>query len=94
MDKKSFDLLLESGGSSIVIFSAKWCVPCKTLKQIVSELPDSIQEKIIFCDVDKDVELCEELGIMSIPTVLYINKLGFEKRTGVQKKAELCGWFD
>lgn len=56
-------------------FETKSCSICKMMEPIFQEFltsnPDVEYEKVIATD---EMDLCEKLGIMSMPTFLYINK--------------------
>lgn len=72
-------------------FYAEWCGPCKVMEPIVSELEKSYNiEKI---DVDKQPEVAEKYGVMSIPTYLVVDGEGNElsRTTGATSKVALEG---
>ena len=76
----------------LVDFYADWCGPCKMMSPIIDniaeELGDSI--KVGKVNTDENMELAEELGIMSIPTIM-IFKGGQVIKTfnGVTSKSEI-----
>ena len=55
----------------LIIFSASWCGPCKSLKQVVfnNNLP---VDKIHSIDVDDSPEFAKEYGVRGVPTVFVI----------------------
>lgn len=57
----------------IVDFYATWCGPCKRVAPILDELAKEFKGKIIIykIDTDQEQELSTELGISSIPTLLF-----------------------
>lgn len=59
-------------GYSVVDFSATWCGPCQMLAPVMEEVSESMAGKAAFfnIDVDEAPNLCNELGIMSVPAVL------------------------
>jgi thioredoxin 1 len=59
-------------GFTLVDFWAEWCGPCKMIAPILEEL-DSEFDNVEFYKVDADANttLAAELGINSIPTVLF-----------------------
>lgn len=74
----------------IVDFYASWCGPCKMVAPILEELSKEYDGKIIIYKVDTQVEqqLAGELGIQSIPTIIYCPLKGEPKTTmGAQSKA-------
>ena len=76
----------------LVDFYADWCGPCKMMSPIIDniaeELGDSI--KVGKVNTDENMELAEEFGIMSIPTIM-IFKGGQVTKTfnGVTSKSEI-----
>ncbi len=51
----------------MILFSAAWCNPCKSLKQWIDA--NNI-EGIDVVDVDKDKEQVTKFGIRSVPTLV------------------------
>ena len=79
-------------GVVLVDAMADWCGPCKSLTPIVHQVGDEFGDKILVAilDVDKQQELCKELGIRNIPTLIYFKDGTEEMRTsGVQPKAKI-----
>jgi thioredoxin 1 len=62
----------------VLDFWAEWCQPCKQMAPIIDQLekeyPDVVFKKI---DIDKEPEVTEKAGVMSVPT-LVIEKDGEE----------------
>jgi thiol-disulfide isomerase/thioredoxin len=72
-------------GKTIVVFSADWCPDCVVIKPILPEIDESYSEfRFIYVDRDKQLELCQDLGIFGIPSFVafaageeigrYVNK--------------------
>ncbi|MEX2681319.1 MAG: thioredoxin family protein [Candidatus Sigynarchaeota archaeon] len=70
------------GGHDVVVcdFFTTWCGPCKALSPVLAEIAEETKKKygagIEFCKVDceKLVATADELGIRSIPTVVFYVK--------------------
>ncbi|MEE1113122.1 MAG: thioredoxin, partial [Bacteroidales bacterium] len=62
----------------IVDFYANWCKPCKMISPILDKLAEKYAEKIIVykVNVDKEKVLANEIGIKSIPTLIFVPKNG------------------
>ena len=60
----------------LVDFFATWCGPCKMMSPIIDEIAEELGESIKVGKVDSDenMELAEEFGIMSIPTIMIFEK--------------------
>jgi thioredoxin 1 len=58
----------------IIDFYADWCPPCRQLSPLVEEIAKEYSGRIIVYKVntDKESELAKNLGISSLPTLLYI----------------------
>lgn len=57
----------------IVDFYAEWCGPCMQLKPITEKLAAKYKGQLIIykVNVDKAQDICEALGISSIPTLFF-----------------------
>lgn len=76
----------------IVDFYADWCGPCKMMAPIIDkvaeELGDSV--KVGKVNTDENMDLAEEYGIMSIPTIMIFKNGQVDKVfNGVTDKNEL-----
>lgn len=76
----------------ILDFWADWCMPCKMQSQILDEFIKEIGDvvKIGKVNVDEEAALALKYQIMSIPTLVLMDKGVFVKRvSGVQQTEEL-----
>ena len=85
ISESEFDEAVKNGVSS-VDFSAVWCGPCKMLGPVFEKVSEKYEGKINFykVDVDEAPNLCQKLGIMSVPAVFVFkdgnpvaNSVGF-----------------
>jgi thioredoxin 1 len=67
---------LESDIPVLIDFYADWCGPCKMVAPIVAELAVEYEGKIKIgkLNVDQEPGVAEKYRVMSIPTILFINK--------------------
>jgi thioredoxin 1 len=68
----------EGSTPCIVDFYASWCGPCKMISPILEDLAKEYKGKIIVykVDTDKEQELSQQLGIQSLPTLVFVPKSG------------------
>lgn len=84
--------VIKSEKPVILDFYADWCGPCKMMSPIVEEIAEELGEKAKVGKVnsDENMELAQNYGIMSIPTIMII-KNGEVTKTfvGVTSKEEI-----
>ena len=56
----------------LVDFFANWCGPCKMLGPVLEKVESDI--KVIKVDTDEFEDLAREYGVMSIPTLVLLEK--------------------
>ena len=63
---------------AIIDFYATWCGPCRMISPILKSLAKEYADSIVVykVDVDKEKQLAGEMGIQSLPTVLFIPRKG------------------
>ena len=67
--------VLNSDKKVLLDFWAPWCGPCRMVVPIVEEIADERPDiKVGKINVDEEAELARQFGIMSIPTLVVIEK--------------------
>ena len=67
--------VLNSDKKVLLDFWAPWCGPCRMVVPIVEEIADERPDiKVGKINVDEEVELASQFGIMSIPALVVIEK--------------------
>lgn len=94
-NKNNFESLINDS-LVLVDFFATWCGPCKMLAPVLEEISnDQKNIKIVKIDVDKNEELSNRFGIMSVPTLLLFKDGNLiAKQNGYMPKEELLNWIN
>jgi len=80
----------------LIDFWAGWCGPCKMLSPVIEEIADEVTDKkICKVNVDEQPELARKFGVMSIPTLVVLDKGEIVKTSlGVQPKNAVLSMFN
>ena len=84
--------VLESDKKVLIDFYADWCGPCRMMSPIIEEISEELENniKVGKVNVDENQELAMEYGVMSIPTIVIIEKGEVIKSfVGVRDKNEI-----
>jgi thioredoxin-related protein len=88
--EKPVDTTEVAAKSRMLYFGAKWCGPCKQMKEIfkdkkVKNLLDKLDFKMY--DIDVDSEMKRQFQVSVVPTMIFIDKDGIMRRyTGAMSK--------
>ena len=67
---------ITKNGTTLVDFFADWCGPCKMLGPVLEKVSEQYNDiEFVKVNVDENMDLAQQYGIMSIPTV-YLFKDG------------------
>ena len=85
--------VLNSEKKVLLDFWAPWCGPCRMVVPIVEEIADERPDiKVGKINVDEEVELASQFGIMSIPTLVVIeNGKIVNQAMGARPKEAILG---
>ena len=73
VDDSNFDVkVLQSDAPVVVMFSAPWCGPCKTMGPIVESVSGELSGKVFVCKVDiqESPDTAQWCNIRSVPTFI------------------------
>lgn len=79
-NKTELEQLIKLQPRLIVVFSAKWCKPCQTLKADVLPNVTEIDWEYVIVDVEDCDDATEDYCIQSVPTMLIFDNGNQQKR--------------
>jgi thioredoxin 1 len=81
----------------LIDFWAGWCGPCMMQSPIVDEIAEEMEGKVKVCkvNVDEQAALALEYRVVSIPTLVFMNKGVFQERmVGLQDKQTIVDYLN
>ena len=93
INKDNYEAIVQQNEKPVLLdFYSTWCGPCKSLHPILEKLAEEFGEKVIITkvDVDRNLDIAKEFGIMVIPSVVILSKgeIVGTKMTGIKSKEE------
>lgn len=63
----------ENDGAAVIDFFATWCGPCNMLGPVFAEVAEENKDAAYFAkvDIDQSMELAQEFGVNTVPTVIF-----------------------
>ncbi|MCQ2230578.1 MAG: thioredoxin domain-containing protein [Paludibacteraceae bacterium] len=58
----------------VLDFGATWCMPCKTVAAVLTDLSQTYADRVVFgkVDVDDNPDLVSKYGIRNVPTIFMV----------------------
>ena len=58
----------------VLDFGAAWCMPCKTVAAVLTDLSQTYADRVVFgkVDVDDNPDLVSKYGIRNVPTIFMV----------------------
>ncbi len=94
---ENFDELIKNCDKTVLLdFWASWCGPCQMISPIVEEVAKERDDITVGkINVDEQMELAQEFGISSIPTLVVIKDSKItNKSVGLISKSEILSLID
>lgn len=94
---ESFDKeVLQSDKLTLVDFWAEWCNPCKMTAPVLEAIDKKLENvKICKVNIDENMPLAQEYGIMSIPAIFFFKEgkkinevIGFHSQTELEEQID------
>lgn len=96
VNKNNFDSVKTSSKPVLLDFYADWCGPCRMVSPLVDEIAkENPQYTVGKINVDKEPELAQAFGVMSIPTLVVLKdgKVAAQS-TGARPKAQILAMLE
>ena len=93
---ENYSEVTSSDKTVLLDFWASWCGPCQMISPIVEEIAQEREDITVGkINVDEQMELAQEFGISSIPTLVVIkNSEVINKSVGLISKDEILSLLD
>ncbi|MCQ2225647.1 MAG: thioredoxin domain-containing protein [Paludibacteraceae bacterium] len=88
----NYEEMVQTDKLLVLDFGATWCMPCKTVAAILTELSETYAESAVIgkVDVDDNPDLVAKYGIRNVPTIFLVrNGEIVDKMVGGCPKTEI-----
>ena len=91
LNKNNFSEATNNEKTVLLDFYADWCGPCRMVSPLVDEIAQENPQYFVGkINVDDEPELAQKFGVMSIPTLIVMNKGQItEQSVGARSKAQI-----
>ena len=91
LNKENFNEIIGGDKKVLIDFYADWCGPCRMVSPIIDEIAEENPEiRVCKVNVDENPDLAGEFGVMSIPTLVVMEKGEIKaKSMGAKPKAQI-----
>jgi len=92
LNSNNFDDTIKNNKIVIVDIKTEWCGPCKALSPILDQVANDLGDKVLIgkLDADANTDLCQQLEVRNIPTLLfYKDGQVMERTVGMKMKKDI-----
>ncbi len=91
LSKENFSEIISGDKKVLIDFYADWCGPCRMVSPIIDEIAEENPEiQVCKVNVDENPDLAGQFGVMSIPTLVVMEKGEIKaKSMGAKPKAQI-----
>lgn len=91
LSKENFSEIISGDKKVLIDFYADWCGPCRMVSPIIDEIAEENPEiQVCKVNVDENPDLAGQFGVMSIPTLVVMEKGEIKaKSMGTKPKAQI-----
>ena len=91
-NRKTINEIVTNFNAVVILYYAKWCMPCKSISQSLSDLKVDFREtiQIVVVNVDEFPTIALEQNVKAVPTLQYYkNSLLYLKESGFRTRDKL-----
>lgn len=88
--------VLQSDKKVLVDFYADWCGPCQMMGPVIEEIAGERADiKVCKVNIDEEMEIAQQYGVMSIPTfIVFKDGEIYKKDLGAKPKSAVLAMLD
>ena len=96
VNKNNFDSVKTNEKPVLLDFYADWCGPCRMVSPIVDEIAEENPQYLVGkINIDKDPELAQSFGVLSIPTLAVMkNGKVIRQSAGAKPKDQILAMLE
>ncbi len=96
VNKNNFEEIKNSEKTVLLDFYADWCGPCRMVSPIVDEIAEENTDILVGkINVDEEMELAAEFGVMTIPTLVVLkNGETVQRSSGAKPKVQILAMLE